>query len=223
VSKPALSEPSSLAQNPASIGSILGLDALKLMAKPSFAVFVIGSFLVAIPLQFYYNYTNYFLNNIEVQNAAFKMTFGQMSEIVFMLLMPLFFARLGVKYMLLVGMLCWTLRYVLFAFGDATGGMWMLYAGILLHGICYDFFFVTGQIYVDKKADESIRGAAQGFIAFVTLGVGSFIGATLSGFAQTRWLSGETPDWQTFWLAPAAGAGVVMVFFALAFFDNEEG
>jgi nucleoside transporter len=202
---------------------ILGLDALGLMRHWSFAVFVIGSFLVAIPLQFYYNYTNFFLNNIGVSEPAEKMTYGQMSEIFFMLLMPFFFVRLGVKYMLLIGMLCWATRYALFSYGDASNNMWMLYVGILLHGICYDFFFVTGQIYVDKKADPSIRGAAQGFIAFATLGVGSFIGATLSGWAE-KWLT--TPDgphaldWHTFWLLPAGGAAAVMVLFALTFYDR---
>ena len=199
-----------------------------MMKEKSFAVFVIGSFLVSIPLQFYYNYTNFFLNNIGVSEAAGKMTYGQMSEIFFMLLMPFFLARLGVKYMLLVGMAAWALRYVLFAYGDATDGMWMLYIGILLHGICYDFFFVTGYIYVENKADESIRGAAQGFITFATLGVGGFIGANLSGLAQARFLTpeGVVPapfDWQSFWLLPAAGAAVVFVLFALLFHEKGDG
>jgi nucleoside transporter len=201
---------------------ILGLDALRLLKRPAFAVFVIGSFLIAIPLQFYYNYTNAFLNAIGVQNAADKMTWGQISEVFFMLLMPLFFARLGVKYMLLTGMACWTARYALFAYGDSGPGMWMLYLGILLHGICYDFFFVTGQMYVDREADPSIRGAAQGFIAFVTLGVGSFIGANLSGYVQTRVTTGGVMDWRQFWLMPAAGAAVVLVLFAVSFFDGTD-
>lgn len=205
------------------IGDILGFDALRLLKRPSFAVFVVGSFLIAIPLQFYYNYTNAYLNAIEVPNAASKMTLGQFSEVFFMLLMPLFFVRLGVKYMLLVGMLCWAVRYALFAYGfsPAEGPiMWMLYIGILLHGICYDFFFVTGQMYVDRVADSRIRGAAQGFIAFVTLGVGSFIGANLSGVVQQMVTTGEAMDWQKFWLYPAAGAAAVMVFFALSFYDR---
>ena len=203
---------------------ILGLDALSLMKERSFAVFVIGSFLVAIPLQFYYNYTNFFLNDYGVTEAAAKMSYGQMSEIIFMLLMPLFFARLGVKWMLLVGMLAWAARYTLFAFGNSTDLMWMFYGGILLHGICYDFFFVTGQIYVDTKADQRIRGAAQGFIAFATLGVGSFIGAELSSVVQQQTATPEGPlalDWQTFWLIPAAGAGVVMILFALLFNESK--
>jgi MFS family permease len=144
-----------------------------------------------------------------------------MSEIFFMLLMPFFFVRLGVKYMLLVGMLCWVIRYVMFAFGNADDGMWMIYIGILLHGVCYDFFFVTGQIYVDNKADKTIRGAAQGFIAFATLGVGSFIGANLSGFAQQYFTVDGKIVWQSFWLAPAVFAFVVMILFALTFFEKK--
>lgn len=202
---------------------VLGLDALALMKRWPFAVFVVGSFLVAIPLQFYYNYTNTFLTNIGVENATGKMTIGQMSEIFFMLLMPLFFARLGVKWMLLVGMLCWALRYVLFAFGNSTDAMWMLYIGLFLHGICYDFFFVTGQIYVDNEADEKIRGAAQGFIAFITLGIGGFIGAELSSYVdrQTITTGDFSHNWQTFWLVPAALAAAVMVLFAVAFHDSK--
>jgi nucleoside transporter len=203
------------------VGDILGLDALRLLKRWSFAVFVLGSFLIAIPLQFYYNYTNAYLNAINVPAAADKMTWGQISEVFFMLLMPLFFLRLGVKYMLLVGMACWTARYVLVSYGNAEANMWMLYAGILLHGICYDFFFVTGQMYVDRQADDRIRGAAQGFIAFVTLGVGSFIGATLSGYVQKQVTVGGVMNWQQFWLVPAGGAAIVLVLFALLFYDNE--
>jgi len=202
------------------LGGILGLDALKLMKSWSFAVFVLGSFLIAIPLQFYYNYTNAFLNTIGVENAAGKMTWGQISEVFFMLLMPLFFLRLGVKYMLLIGMACWAVRYALFAYGDSGSNMWMLYVGILLHGICYDFFFVTGQMYVDRKADARIRGAAQGFIAFVTLGLGSFIGANLSGVVQKHVTENGVMNWREFWLYPAAGAAAVLILFALSFNDR---
>jgi nucleoside transporter len=181
-------------------------------------VFVLGSFLVCIPLQFYYTFTNLFLNEIGVQNAAGKMTFGQMSEIFFMLVMPFFFVRLGVKKMMLIGMAAWTARYVLFAFGDNASLVWMLYIGILLHGICYDFFFVTGQIYVDRKAPADLRAAAQGFIAFVTLGAGMFIGALLSGRVVDMYtLPGGGHDWQRIWLVPAAMAGAVLALFALLF------
>jgi nucleoside transporter len=192
---------------------VLGLDALKLMRDSSFAIFVAGSFLICIPLQFYYTFTNPFLNELNVSNAAGKMTFGQMSEIFFMLVMPLFFRRLGVKKMMLVGMAAWAARYALFAFGNNGALVWMLYAGILLHGVCYDFFFVTGQIYVDRRAPGDLRAAAQGFIAFVTLGVGMFIGS---------WLSGAVVDyfahaWDRIWLVPAAGAAAVLLLFALFF------
>jgi nucleoside transporter len=201
---------------------ILGLDALQLMKDRSFAVFVLGSFLVCIPLQFYYAFTNPFLNEIGVVNAAGKQTLGQMSEIGFMLLMPLFFARLGVKNMLLVGMAAWTARYLLFAYGNTWSLMWMLYLGILLHGVCYDFFFVTGQIYVDKKASLAIRAAAQGFIAFVTLGVGMFIGSYLSGWIVDRYAATAGHDWQTIWLIPAGMAVGVLVLFALFFNYRDE-
>ena len=200
---------------------IMGLDALKLLGERSFAVFVLGSFLICIPLQFYYAFANLFLNELNVTNAAGKMTLGQMSEIFFMLVMPWFFRRLGVKWMLLVGMLAWTARYAFFAYGNNAELVWMLYAGILLHGICYDFFFVTGQIYVDKKAPGDLRAAAQGFIAFVTLGVGMFIGSWASGRVVDAFRAGSGHDWNRIWLVPAAGAAIVLVLFALFFRSND--
>jgi nucleoside transporter len=205
---------------------VLGLDALSLMKDRSFAVFVLGSFLLCIPLQFYYAFTNPFMNEIGVTAAAAKMSMGQMSEIGFMLLMPWFFVRLGVKKMLLIGMAAWTTRYVLFANGNATSGVWMLYMGILLHGICYDFFFVTGQIYVDQQADVRIRAAAQGFIALVTLGAGQAIGSWLSGVVVDANATGAgaaatpgtvTHDWNAIWMVPAIGAALVMLLFAVLF------
>ena len=199
---------------------VLGLDALQLLRDRSFAVFVIGSFLICIPLQFYYTFANPFLNEIGVTNAAGKMTLGQMSEIGFMLVMPWFFRRLGVKYMLLVGMAAWTARYLLFAGGNTGALVWMLYAGILLHGVCYDFFFVTGQIYVDQRAPGDLRSAAQGLIAFVTLGVGMFIGSLVSGRVVDAFLLSTSPAahaWDQVWVVPAAGAAGVLVLFA-AFF-----
>jgi nucleoside transporter len=211
----------SAAAKRASWGSIIGLDALKLLGERSFAVFVLGSFLVCIPLQFYYAFANLFLNELNVSNAAGKMTLGQMSEIFFMLVMPWFFLRLGVKWMLLVGMAAWTARYAFFAFGTHADLVWMLYAGILLHGICYDFFFVTGQIYVDRKAPPDLRAAAQGFIAFVTLGVGMFIGSWVSGRIVDAYRTGSGHDWHRIWLVPSAGAALVLVLFALFFRAGE--
>jgi nucleoside transporter len=196
---------------------VLGLDALSLLGERSFAIFVLGSFLVCIPLQFYYAFANLFLNELHVTNAAGKMTLGQMSEIFFMLVMPWFFRRLGVKYMLVAGMAAWMARYTLFAFGDNGALVWMLYGGILLHGVCYDFFFVTGQIYVDQKAPGDLRAAAQGFIAFVTLGVGMLIGSWVSGRVVDAYKVGEGHAWNQIWLVPAAGAAAVLVLFALFF------
>jgi nucleoside transporter len=198
--------------------AILGLDALALMKDRSFAVFILGSFLLCIPLQFYYAFTNLFLNEIGVREPASVMTIGQMSEIGFMLLMPFMLVRLGVKWMLLIGMGAWTARYLLFAHGDADALAWMLYIGIALHGICYDFFFVTGQIYVDQRANLSIRAAAQGFIAFVTLGAGMFIGAYLSGLVVGTYARPEgTHDWFNIWMLPAVGAAIILVLFAVLF------
>jgi nucleoside transporter len=207
------------------IRDVLGLDALALMRDRSFAIFVLGSFLVSIPLQFYYAFTAAFLTEVGMTAVESKMPFGQWSEIFFLLVMPMFFARLGVKKMLMIGMLAWATRYLLFAWGDTGPMVWMLYTGIVLHGICYDFFFVTGQIYVDQRAPAAIRGAAQGFIAFATLGVGMFIGSWLSGvIVDAHPLAGPVPhDWATIWLYPAGMAAVVLVLFAALFSERAAG
>ena len=203
------------------VRTVLGLDSLRLMKQWSFAVFVVGSFLICIPLQFYYSFAQGFLENVGVENAVGKMTYGQMSEIFFMLVMPFFFVGLGVKYMLLVGMAARALRYFLFAYGNSGDGMWMLYLGIVLHGICYDFFFVTGYIYVDKKAPDKIRASAQAFITFVTWGVGGFIGSRLAGLTADHFTnSSKVTDWHAFWLTPAIAAVVVLVIFGFAFRDK---
>jgi nucleoside transporter len=213
--------PPHAAGKPLSVGDVLGLDALSLLRDRSFAVFVVGSFLLCIPLQFYYAFTNLFLNQIGMSEPASKMTLGQMSEVGFMVLMPWFLIRLRMRRILLVGMAAWAVRYLLFAYGDAESLAWMLYLGILLHGVCYDFFFVTGQIYVDQQASLKIRAAAQGFIAFVTLGVGLFIGGIVSGHVVEAFTIGgglsAAHDWRSIWLVPAAGAGVIFAVFAALF------
>jgi nucleoside transporter len=214
--------PPHAAGKPLSIRDVLGLDALALLRDRSFAVFVIGSFLLCIPLQFYYAFTNLFLNESGMAAPAAKMTLGQMSEIGFMLVLPWVLLRLGVKWVLLVGMAAWSLRYALFAFGNTGPLVWMLYTGILLHGVCYDFFFVTGQIYVDERAGVRIRAAAQGFIAFVTLGAGLFIGAWISGQIVEAYSfvapdGTVTHDWRSIWTIPAIGAAVILLAFALLF------
>lgn len=210
------------------VGDVLGLDALRLMKDPSFTVFVLGSLFVCIPLAFYYAFTNLFLNEVGVQYAASKQSLGQVSEVVFMLVMPFFFARLGVKKMLLLGMGAWAARYVLFAFGNPASLMWMFYGGILLHGVCYDFFFVTGQIYVDKKAPKEVQASAQGFIALITYGVGMVIGNFISGkvvdfYTVVDAAGVKTHHWVSIWMVPAIMAGVVILGFALLFKDDKDG
>ena len=210
------------------ISDILGLKALSLMKEPSFAIFVISSLLICIPLSFYYNFTNLFLNESGMHNAAGIMTFGQMSELAFMIAMPIFFARLGIKKMLLTGMIFWAARYVMFAFGNNTSLVFMFYLGILFHGICYDFFFVTGQIYVNKKAADDIRASAQGFIAFITLGVGMLIGAKASGLVVEHYQLMDAAQtvtghlWKQIWLIPAAMAAITVIIFTLLFKETDK-
>ncbi len=204
-----------------SLSQMLGLETLTLMKDRSFAIFIIGSLLISIPLTFYYNFTNAFLNESGMQNAAGKMTLGQMSEVIFLVLIPFFFTRLGVKKMLLVGMGAWVLRYVLFAFGNNDSLVFMFYSGIILHGICFDFFFVTGQIYTDRAAPKALRASAQGFIHVATYGVGMLIGSWLSGLIVDNYAyeanGAMLHDWKTIWLLPAMMAALVMGLFIVCF------
>jgi len=214
--------PPHAAGQPLRVRDVLGLDALSLFKDKSFTVFVVGSFLLVIPLQFYYTFTNAFLNEAGMTNAAAKMTLGQGSELFFMLLLPWFLTRLGIKRIMLLGMAAWAIRYAFFAYGNVGPSVWMLYAGILVHGVCYDFFFVSGQIYVDQQANLRIRAAAQGLIAFVTLGIGNVIGSWLSGlvvqaYQITSANGAVTHDWRSIWLIPAIGSAVIFVIFLFWF------
>jgi nucleoside transporter len=205
--------------------SIIGIDAFKQLGSSSFYVFVASALLICIPLAAYYNFTQLYLEAAKVKNIAATQTLGQMSEMLFMLAMPVLFARWGVKKMLLAGMAAWVLRYALFAAAAPNAVYWMIALGILLHGICYDFFFVTGQIYVDKKSTPAIRGQAQGFFVFVTYGVGMLIGAQVAGNVYNRFLNGAPTlaldQWKSFWILPSVFAAVILVFFGLAFHDRE--
>lgn len=203
-------------------GEIIGLDAIGLLKDRNFLIFFISSMLICIPLAFYYQETNIFLNELNVEGAAGKMSFGQMSETLFMFLMPFFFSKLGIKKMLLFGMLAWVLRYLLFGFGDSGSGMWMLVLGIILHGICYDFFFVTGQIYTDQRAGEKIRSSAQGMITLATYGVGMLIGFWIAGLVAEKYATPTGHDWKSIWLVPAGIAVVILIFFMIFFKDPKK-
>lgn len=206
-----------------SIGEVLGLKAVKLMVDRSFTVFVICSLLISIPLAFYYSFTNMFLNDLGIENAAAVQSLGQVSEVIFMILMPWFFIRLGVKKMLIIGMLAWVLRYGLFATGDSNALAWMIFLGVLLHGICYDFFFVVGQIYVDNHAPKEIRASAQGFITLITYGVGIGLGSLLSGHILDLYTVEGIKVWSEFWLIPSAFAFVVTIAFVAFFQEGKKG
>jgi len=203
----------------ANLGEIIGLDALRLLKDKNFLIFFLSSLLICIPLAFYYQETNMFLNELGVENAASKMTMGQMSETIFLFLMPFFFLRLGVKKMLLIGMAAWVIRYFLFSYGNTGSGLWMLYAGIILHGICYDFFFVTGQIYTDQLAGEKIRSSAQGMITLATYGVGMLIGFWFAGYVADHYKTAAGHDWSSVWMVPALIAAAILGLFALLFKD----
>lgn len=208
-----------------SVRSILGVDALKQLGSKSFYIFLASSLLISIPLAAYYNFTQIFLGATGFENIAATQTIGQVSEVLFMVLMPFFFVRLGVKWMLGIGMLAWVARYALFAMGAPDAITWMILGGIALHGICYDFFFVTGQIYVDLKSNDKVRGQAQGLIVLITYGVGMLVGAQLAGLTYNSFLGDQSAltldQWYQFWWIPAIFAAVIFFFFIFTFHDKD--
>ena len=196
---------------------VLGLDALALLKDKNFFIFFLSSVLICIPLAFYYQNANPFLTEIGVENATGKMTLGQVSEVLFMLALPVFLNKFGIKATLLIGMAAWVIRYALFAFGNADEGLFMLIVGIALHGICYDFFFVSGQIYTDAKAGDRIKSAAQGLITLATYGIGMLIGFAVAGKITDEYTTATSHSWQDIWLFPAGFAAVVLVIFLVLF------
>jgi nucleoside transporter len=203
------------------VRKVLGLDALVMLRRPSYAVFAVASILACIPLTFYFSFTNAYLNDLHVQNAAGKMALGQVSEVGMMLLMPFILRRVTVKSILLMGLVAWTVRYILLAYGDPGSAVWMFYVAILLHGICYDFFFMTGQLYTDQEAPPDLRSAAQGLITFMTYGVGMLVGSLISGRAVDYFSRASggvvTRNWQGFWMSSALSAFLVLLLIAVFF------
>lgn len=207
----------------ASASSALGTEAFVLFKDRPYLIFFIAAVLVCIPLSFYYGFANVFLNELGMENAAGKMILGQVSEAVFILAIPFLFNSIGVKKMLLLGMTAWILRYVFFSFGNIDANQWMLYAGIIMHGICYDFFFVTGYMYTEKKAGEKIKNAAQGLFTFATYGLGMVIGTTFSGYTADSYLNADgSHQWSGIWMVPAYIAIAVMIYFILFFKEKKE-
>ncbi|MAH55967.1 nucleoside transporter [Marisediminitalea aggregata] len=209
--------PASKGQEASGLGELLGLDALSLLKDKNFLVFFLSSVLICIPLAFYYQNANPFLTEIGVENATGKMTLGQVSEVLFMLALPVFLNRFGIKLTLMLGMAAWVLRYALFALGDADGGVMLLIVGIALHGICYDFFFVSGQIYTNAKATEQCKSAAQGLITLATYGVGMLVGFWVAGQVTDAYVTDAGHDWAPIWYFPAGFALAVLVIFVLLF------
>lgn len=204
------------------LSEVLGLDALALLKHKNFAIFFLSSILICIPLAFYYQNASPFLTEIGLENSTGKMALGQVSEVLFMLALPIFFSRFGLKKTLIVAMLAWAFRYVFFAFGDADSGVWMLLVGIALHGVCYDFFFVSGQIYTDSHAGERFKSSAQGLITLATYGVGMLIGFWAAGQISNFYLETDgTHQWNSIWLIPA-GISVLVLLFFISFFKEEK-
>jgi nucleoside transporter len=204
-----------------SLGSILGKDAFVLFKSNAYKIFFFTAILICIPLSFYYAHAETFLSETFGNETPAKMIMGQMSEALFILAIPFLFNKIGVKNMLIFGIAAWVLRYVCFAYGNMDAS-WMLYAGIILHGICYDFFFVTGYMYTEKKAGENIKNAAQGLFTFATYGVGMLIGSRYSGYVANNYKTTNGHDWTTIWLYPAAIAGAVLIAFIFSFKEKKE-
>ncbi|HBQ82913.1 MAG TPA: MFS transporter [Bacteroidales bacterium] len=202
--------------------SVMGIDALVLFKDKPYLIFFIAAIFVCIPLSFYFGFANLYLNQSGMENTAGKMVMGQISEALFILAIPFLFNRIGVKKMLLIGMTAWILRYLAFAYGNMGTNLWMLYAGIILHGVCYDFFFVTGYMYTEKKSNERIKSAAQGLFTFVTYGLGMFIGTWFSGFVTTYYSTGQVYQWRNIWFIPAYIAVAVLICFIFFFREKKE-
>lgn len=205
-----------------SFRDVIGIDALRKLYSIPFVIFIIGLLLISIPFAIYFPYVPLFLKAGSVADPAFKMTFGQMSEVIFLLLMPWFFRRFGIKWVMMAGLIAWSLRYALFALGAPDAVLWMMIAGIVLHGACYDFVYVASQVYIDKQATPEIRAQAQGFFVLISYGVGQGLGALTSGWLYNS-IMGDTDatlaQWQTFWLVPLAFSVVVTLLFAAGFKD----
>ncbi len=223
------STPPKVTDQKITLADILGVKALALFKDRNFVIFAISSFLIFLPAMFYWQFCNLFLNEIGMEYVQFKQSIGQMAEVIFLFLMPLFFARLGVKKMLLIGMLAWVGRFVCFGFGDLHTMAFLLYTGLALHGVCYDFFFVTGQLYTDMKAPKEIQAQAQGLISLITFGLGWFVGSLLAGrvidaYAIKEIVKGVekavSHDWQAIWVTPIIMAVVITAFFVIFFNDK---
>ncbi|WP_264564211.1 nucleoside permease [Flavobacterium sp. N3904] len=215
--------PPKVSEEKIKIGDFIGLDALKLLKDKNFLIFFISSILICIPLAFYYQNAHPFLTAAGVENPTGKMAIGQISEALFLLFIPVFFARFGFKKTILVGMLAWAVRYVLFAYGNGTDLSFMLILGIALHGICYDFFFVSGQIYTNSKAGEKYKSSAQGLITLATYGIGMLIGFAVAGWITDNYKTVDGAiNWQMVWIIPAGIAFAVFLIFALLFQDKNK-
>jgi len=207
----------------ATIKELLGFDALQLFRSRPFAVLILASVLTCIPLSFYFGFTASFLSDIGMKFIPNKLSLGQVSEIFFLLILPFFLARFGVKWVLFIGMSAWLIRYMFFANGSMESGLWMIYTGIVVHGVCYDFFFVTGQIYVDKAAPLHLKSSAQGLITFATYGLGMFIGTWFAGWTVDQFTVDGMPGWTRIWYVPAVMAAAVLILFIILFREKRSG